>query len=138
MQYRMAHQLIYKLTKRFLEIEEQLKTINEFTSTFTFEEMRFSGFRRLFNEGDRVDFDYNHGGRLYHADGQGYIGMSKKKRSQIKIDCESVVEIDINASYLTIEKTSMPLVIYLEKLLRSGLPLVLVYRSSIGNGSKAT
>ena len=98
----MAHQLIYKLTKRFLEIEEQLKTINEFTSTFTFEEMRFSGFRRLFNEGDRVDFDYNHGSRLYHADGQGYIGMSEKKRSQIKIDCESVVEIDINASYLTI------------------------------------
>tara|TARA_X000000950_G_C13831420_1_gene626334 strand:+ start:152 stop:1447 length:1296 start_codon:yes stop_codon:yes gene_type:complete len=91
-----------KQTKRFLEIEEQLKTINEFTSTFTFEGMRFSGFRRLFNEGDRLDFDYNHGGRLYHADGQGYIGMSKEKRSQIKIDGESVVEIDINASYLTI------------------------------------
>ena len=46
-----------KQTKRYLEIEEQLKTINEFTSTFTFEGMRFSGFRRLFNEGDRADFD---------------------------------------------------------------------------------
>ena len=91
-----------KQTKRFLEIEEQLKTINEFTSTFSFEGMRFSGFRRFFNEGDQLDFDYNHGGRLYHADGQGYIGMPKEKRSQIKIDGESIVEIDINASFLTI------------------------------------
>jgi hypothetical protein len=91
-----------KQTKRSLEIEEQLKTINEFTSTFTFEGMRFNGFRRLFNQADRPDFDYNHGGRLYHADGQGYIGMPKEKRSQIKINGESVVEIDINASYLTI------------------------------------
>lgn len=69
---------------------------------FTFEGMRFNGFRRLFNQADRTDFDYNHGGRLYHADGQGYIGMSKDKQSLIKINGESVVEIDINASYLTI------------------------------------
>ena len=70
-----------KQTKRSLEIEEQLKTIDEFTSTFTFEGMRFNGFRLLFNQANRPDFDYNHGGRLYHADGQGYIGMPKDRRS---------------------------------------------------------
>ena len=91
-----------KQTKRLLEIEEQLKTIDEFTSTFTFEGMRFNGFRLLFNQADRPDFDYNHGGRLYHPDGQGYIGMPKDRRSQIKINGESVFEIDINASDLTI------------------------------------
>ena len=64
--------------------------------------MRFSGFRRLFNEGDRADFDYNHGDRLNHADSGGCIRMLKGKRGFIKIDGEGIVEVDINASYLTI------------------------------------
>ena len=64
--------------------------------------MVFSGLRRLFNEGDREDFNFNLGGRLYCANGQGYIGMKSEDRANILIDGENIVEVDINASYLTI------------------------------------
>ena len=87
---------------KFAILTEQVKLLNNFLSSFKVTGTYFRGFRRLFNEGDRDDFDYNHGGRLHHADGEGYIGLSSDKRAEMQIDGEAVIEIDINASYLTI------------------------------------
>ena len=87
---------------KFAILTEQVKLLNNFLSSFKVTGTHFRGFRRLFNEGDRDDFDYNHGGRLHHADGEGYIGLSSDKRAEMQIYDEAVIEIDINASYLTI------------------------------------
>lgn len=89
-------------TAKFEPFTQQVKSLNNFLSSFTVTGTDFRGFRRLFNEGDRDDFDYNHGGRLHHADGEGYIGLPSDKRAKMQIDGKAVVEIDINASYLTI------------------------------------
>ena len=64
--------------------------------------MVFTGLRRLFNEGDRDNFDFNLGGRLFPSGSLGYMGMNSQERALIKINQEAITEIDINASYLTI------------------------------------
>ena len=64
--------------------------------------MSFGGLRRIFNEGDAPNFDFDRGGQLNHADVGGYIRMNKDKRKLIKIDGEEVVEVDINATYISI------------------------------------
>ena len=89
-------------TSRFFEVEEEIKTLNLFLSGFELTGGTFTGFRRLFNEGDVKGFDYDRGGRLFNSDGQGYIGLSSEERQSMQIDGEDIVEIDINASYLTI------------------------------------
>ena len=89
-------------TSRFFEVEEETKTLNQFLSAFELTGGTFTGFRRLFNEGDIKGFDYDRGGRLFNSDGQGYIGLSSEERQSMQIDGEDIVEIDINASYLTI------------------------------------
>ena len=89
-------------TSRFFEVEEEVKTLNLFLSGFELTGGTFTGFRRLFNEGNVKGFDYDRGGRLYNSDGKGYIGLSSKERQSMQIDGEDIVEIDINASYLTI------------------------------------
>ena len=89
-------------TEQYKELEQQVLSINQFLSTFTYEAMSFGGLRRIFNEGDAPNFDFDRGGRLNHADGGGYIRMPKEKRGFIKIDGENVVEVDINATYISI------------------------------------
>jgi len=92
----------YTPTAQTKQLSDDVTALNTFLSTFTYEGMVFSGLRRLFNEGDRDDFNFNLGGRLYCANGQGYIGMKSDERAKIRINGEAVVEVDINASYLTI------------------------------------
>lgn len=89
-------------TKHSEQLSADVSELNNFLSSFKYEGMVFSGLRRQFNEGDREDFDFNLGGRLFSAHGQGYISMKSEDRANILIDGESVVEVDINASYLTI------------------------------------
>ena len=89
-------------TTKAEQIIEDVTAINAFLFSFTYDGMVFGGLRRLFNEGDRDDFDYNLGGRLYCANAQGHINMTSHERANIRINGEAVVEIDINASYLTI------------------------------------
>ena len=93
-----------KYTPTYLseKLVKDVTSINAFLSTFTFEGMIFAGLRRLFQEGDRDDFNFNLGGRLYCANGKGYLGMKSHERAKILINGEAVVEVDINASYLTI------------------------------------
>ena len=61
--------------------------------------MEFYGLRRIFNEGDRSEFRWDIGGRLYAASENSYQHLKKEKRLKIKINDEEVVEIDINADY---------------------------------------
>jgi hypothetical protein len=89
-------------TSRFFKVESEIKTLNQFLSGFELTGGTFTGFRRLFNEGNIKGFDYDRGGRLFNSDGQGYIGLNSKERQSMQIDGEDIVEIDINASYLTI------------------------------------
>ena len=84
------------------QIINDITAINDFLSSFTYEGMVFTGLRRLFNEGDRDNFDFNLGGRLFPSGSLGYMGMNSQERALIKINQEAVTEIDINASYLTI------------------------------------
>ena len=79
-------------------MEQQVLLINQFLSSFTYEGMSFGGLRRIFNEGDAPNFDFDRGGQLNHADVGGYIRMNKDKRKLIKTDGEDVVEVDINAT----------------------------------------
>ena len=87
---------------RSQQIINDITAINDFLSTSTYESMVFTGLRRLFNEGDRDNFDFNLGGRLYPSGSLGYMGMNSQERALIKINQEAITEIDINASYLTI------------------------------------
>ena len=62
----------------------------------------FSGFRRMFHEGDVERFDFQWGGRIYGVGDYNYQNMKKFDRPNLRIDGETIVEIDINASYLSI------------------------------------
>ena len=68
-------------TPKTEQIIEDVAAINAFLSSFTYDGMVFGGLRSLFNEGDRDDFDYNLGGRLYCANAQGHINMKSDKRA---------------------------------------------------------
>ena len=84
------------------EITNQLLGINKFLCAQEYGGMHFYGLRRIFNEGDHPDFDWNMGGRLYGPDERNYQRLKRTERSKITINGKSVVEIDINASYLRI------------------------------------
>ncbi|GAB7553896.1 hypothetical protein NRB_34060 [Novosphingobium sp. 11B] len=74
-------------------------------------------FTRIFAQGDHPDFRWNKGARLYsYAFGKSYqqmphVARPERKeytgREDITINGESVVEVDISASYLTILHTLM-------------------------------
>jgi hypothetical protein len=84
------------------EIKANLKELNMFLYEQEYDGMEFYGLKRIFNEGDRSDFHWNMGGRLYAIGESHYQWLKKEKRLDIKINQEPVVEIDINASFLRI------------------------------------
>jgi len=86
----------------YLQIEEEIKSLNSFLSSFQIEGGAFSGYRRLFNQADHPDFNYNKGGRIYCSGSHSYQELKKQSRQNLKIDGSEIVEIDVNASYLTI------------------------------------
>ena len=86
-----------------LAIIQRLHKINRFLVEQEYSGMRFYGLRRIFNEGDRADFKWNLGGRLYAVDSDGNYQMLKKtERAKITMNGEPTVELDVNASYLRI------------------------------------
>ena len=95
-------QMKYAHTDQTNAIKEQLIQINTYLSQQRYSGMEFYGLRRIFNEGDRPDFHWNMGGRLYAASENSFQQLKKKERLKIKINDQGVVEIDINASYLRI------------------------------------
>ena len=62
----------------------------------------FTGYQRIFNEGDHPAFNWDRGGRLYCVGDDNYQLLKKEERLKMTINGERVAEIDINASYLTI------------------------------------
>ena len=83
-------------------IEDEVKALNSFLVDFELQGGSFSGYRRLFSNGDIDGFDFQWGGRLYGVGDYNYQTIKKTDRQKMTIGGEKVVEIDINASYLTI------------------------------------
>jgi hypothetical protein len=84
------------------ELAAQVNRLNAFFARVSIEpnESHFA-FQRLFNQGDRPDFKWNKGGRLYSL-GASYQQMKSADRKTMMLNRESVVEIDVRASHLTI------------------------------------
>ena len=89
-------------TEKSRAMEADVKSLNKFLAGFELEGGSFSGYRRLFARGDVDGFDFQWGGRLYGVGDLGYQTIKKTERQKMTIGGEEVVEIDINASYLTI------------------------------------
>jgi hypothetical protein len=60
------------------------------------------GYVRIFNIGDDPGFNWDKGGRLYSLGETSYQRLNREQRARITIDGDSVIELDIRASYLTI------------------------------------
>jgi hypothetical protein len=83
-------------------LEEPIKELNAFLAQHVISGAMHRWFHRTFNMGDEEGFAWNKGGRLY-SDGKGsYQSVPRPERLKMTIDGESVCEIDIRASYLTI------------------------------------
>ena len=89
-------------TEKSRAMEADVKSLNKFLAGFELEGGSFSGYRRLFSNGDINGFDFQWGGRLYGVGDYSYQNIKKTERQKMTIGGEEVVEIDINASYLTI------------------------------------
>ena len=84
------------------EVRLEVKEINDFLFKQKLSGGVFTGFQRIFNEGNRRDFDWNMGGRLYCLGDDNYQMMKKEARLNMKINGRRVAEVDINANWLTI------------------------------------
>lgn len=92
----------FESSERTRAMEKQVRLINEYISAQKIEGASFNGFQRVFNQGDLDHFNWDLGGRLYAVGSDNFQQMKKVERSKIKINGSPVVEIDINASFLTI------------------------------------
>jgi hypothetical protein len=88
----------YKRTAHTKRLEADIRELNAFLAGYEFAggECEHYGFTRNFN-----NRSWEKGGRLYSVGG-GYQQQSEKKRLEMTINGEGVVEIDIKASFLTI------------------------------------
>jgi hypothetical protein len=92
----------YTPTEQTTRLEQPVKELNTFLAQHVISGGMHRWFHRTFNMGDAKDFVWNKGGRLY-SDGRGsYQNIPRPERLKMTIDGESVCEIDIRASYLTI------------------------------------
>ena len=97
-----GRKLKFTQTEKSRVMEAEVKELNRFLASFDLDGAGFSGFRRLFHEGDIKGFDFQWGGRLYGVGDFNYQGMRKTDRPNLLINGEAISEIDINASYLSI------------------------------------
>lgn len=97
---RRGDDLSYAMTPALERMSAQIESLNAFLQTFDITGPAVSGLYRLFGNGDQEDFDWNKGGRLY--DRGGYQNADEGERLRMTISGAPVVEIDINASQLTI------------------------------------
>ena len=97
-----GRKLRFTHTEKSKAMEAEVKELNQFLISFDLDGAGFSGFRRMFHEGDIKGFDFQWGGRLYGVGDFNYQGMRKTDRPNLLINGEPISEIDINASYLSI------------------------------------
>ena len=60
-----GRKLKFSHTEKSRAMEAEVKELNRFLVSFDLDGAGFSGFRRLFHEGDIKGFDFQWGGRLY-------------------------------------------------------------------------
>ncbi|BDW83720.1 hypothetical protein MACH24_31580 [Erythrobacter sp. Dej080120_24] len=78
--------------------------LNDFLAEQAVDGFAFLGLRRIFNNGDQADFDWNKGGRYYSLPG-GHLYEAwgaDKRRATIRLNGEAVEEVDLRASHLTL------------------------------------
>lgn len=82
-------------------LHERMDRLNRFITRHAIAPIPLRGFRRIFNNGEAPDFDWNKGGRIYVV-GSGYQTMRKAERAGITIDGQPVAEIDVKGSFINI------------------------------------
>jgi hypothetical protein len=92
-----GHDIPLPTTPKLNGMADRLKALNEFLLGFEMTGPAFHGYYRLFGDGD---MNLTKGGRLY--DRGGYQAVAKDERLMMTIGGSHVVELDINASHLTI------------------------------------
>lgn len=98
-----GRQMAVKPSFELDQLSRDIKIINQYLDKQHLENAVFSGYYRTFNLGDQPDFYWNKGGRLSCPGKDNYQELKKQYRlSNIKINNESIAEVDINASYLSI------------------------------------
>ena len=98
-----GHLMKIERTTQVLKLENQVKKINQYLDRQELSGAIFSGYHRVFNMANSPDFYWNKGGRLNCPGIDSYQRIKKNDRlSSLKINGESIVEVDINASYLSI------------------------------------
>jgi hypothetical protein len=84
-------------------LDKEVSELNDFLASFTFENCERQGYYRVFNGGDRADFQWNLGGRLFdHARKESFQLLSDSKRLNILINGSKVEEVDVRGSHITI------------------------------------
>jgi hypothetical protein len=94
-------------TKRTETLRSEVAELNEFLAkhTITHPTIKHIGWVRKFHLAHHPDLKWNKGGRLYSqppAKNSNYQNVGEGTRLDMKIDGESVAEIDIGSSYLSI------------------------------------
>lgn len=92
----------YQKTPQTERLEADLHELNRFLDGVVIEGGVHRGYRRIFSQGDKAGFAWNKGGRLYARGYPSYQQLPDEERLTMKIGGESVVEIDVKASLLTI------------------------------------
>jgi hypothetical protein len=87
----------YKRTPQTEKLERDVKELNEFLMRCKLTGGRHEGYQRTFNNAS-----WEKGGRLYSVGEGNYQQLSEDDRLGMTINGESVAEIDIRASHLTI------------------------------------
>ena len=98
-----GQKLASKKDDTFTELQFNANVINKYLADQYLEGAIFNGYHRGFNCGDHPDFHWNKGGRLYSVGEDSYQKLKQAHpRKDIRINGESIIEVDVNASYLTI------------------------------------
>jgi hypothetical protein len=122
-------------------IKAQVEEINTYLSGVRIEGGNHYAFQRNFSMGDKPGFRWNKGGRLYSAGPNNYQATKKERRIEMRLNGVMVVEIDIEASFLTIlhgvRQTPWPLAERADPYAIDGVPREIAkswLTSSIGSG----
>lgn len=81
---------------------ERVRRLNKYMAEHDYSLSDVPMLRRVFNCGDRPDFDFNLGGRFVCSSEDNWMGVKKEERALIQIDGQETVEIDVRASHLSI------------------------------------
>ena len=98
-----GRQMNLKKDAKIVLLEQQIKNLNKYLSEQHLDNAIFSGYIRTFNMGDQPEFNWNKGGRISCPGNNSYQKLKKIFRlKNITLNNESIAEVDINASYLSI------------------------------------